>query len=430
MKNRRQFLTTAGITVSGLSLASKRGVAWVVDMAQNLPASPEIAARDEVFWAAFRQAFTPDPGHKWFNCLAYNPTASSVHEEFIRKEKTWNAWPLATANKVFSSEKQEMLRSRLATLANASADEIALTRNTTESICNVIFGLDLAKGDEVVLTNQDYRTFQNAWTQRERRDGIVVRRIAPPIPAKTLENLTEAFRAAITPRTRVVMFSHLSDPIGQSFPARAIADIAHRAGAQVIVDGALTFGCMPVDVKSMDCDYYGTSLHKGIFAPTGTGFLYVRRDRIRSLWPLYGSPTAEADDIRKFEHRGTSPLTAFATVNDALDVHGAIGAERIAARYRYLKRLWADRIAAHPRCHFRARLEPEHSCGITNLAIDGVDTLKLYRYLYDKRGISAWPIRDQAFAGLWLCPYPFSTPAELDALASAVLEVADKGLPA
>ena len=430
MKNRREFLSTSGRVAGSIVLASGIKLARAMQAAQKLTASsPEAAARDEVFWSTYRSAFSPDPGHRWFNNLAFNPTPASAHESFLSKERGWNAWPLAHAGEVFGSKKKEALRARLASLVNASPDEIALTRNTTEGICNVIFGLDLAKGDEIVITTQDYGTFLNAWAQRERRDGIKVRSIALPVPAKRLGDLVEPFRQAITSRTKVVMFSHLSDPVGQIFPVRAVVDLAHKAGACVIADGALTFGCMPVDVKAMDCDFYATSLHKGVFAPTGTGFLYVKRERIRSVWPLYGAPDTEADDIRKFEHRGTAPVTAFAAVNDALDLHQTIGFENMAARYRHLKRLWADRLVSHSRCRFNVSLEPEHSCGIATVVIDGATPAKLYEYLYTKRQISTWPIRDSEFAGLWVSPYPFTTPAELDALASALMEVADRGLP-
>jgi isopenicillin-N epimerase len=430
MKNRREFLSTSGRVAGSIVLASGIKLARAMQAAQKLTASsPEAAARDEVFWSTYRSAFSPDPGHRWFNNLAFNPTPASAHESFLSKERGWNAWPLAHAGEVFGSKKKEALRARLASLVNASPDEIALTRNTTEGICNVIFGLDLAKGDEIVITTQDYGTFLNAWAQRERRDGIKVRSIALPVPAKRLGDLVEPFRQAITSRTKVVMFSHLSDPVGQIFPVRAVVDLAHKAGAWVIADGALTFGCMPVDVKAMDCDFYATSLHKGVFAPTGTGFLYVKRERIRSVWPLYGAPDTEADDIRKFEHRGTAPVTAFAAVNDALDLHQTIGFENMAARYRYLKRLWADRLVSHSRCRFNVSLEPEHSCGIATVVIDGATPAKLYEYLYTKRQISTWPTRDSEFAGLWVSPYPFTTPAELDALASALTEVADRGLP-
>ncbi len=389
---------------------------------------PDIAARDEALWGTFRQAFTPEPGHAWFNCFAFNPAPISVHEAFLRNERTVNAWPLAHLREVFGAKKREALRARLAQMVNALPEEIALLRNTTEAISNVIFGLDLARGDEVVITNQDYGTFLDAWTQRERREGIVLRQITLPVPAPTLDALVEAFRKAITSRTRVIMCSHIADPTGQIFPIRAIADAAHGVGAQVVVDGALGFGCIPVDVKALDCDYYGTSLHKGVFAPTGTGFLYVRRDRIRSLWPILGAPKSAEDDIRKLEYRGTAPVTALAAVDDALDFYDRLGPERMAARYRYLKRRWADRVATHPRCRLSVRLEPEHSCGIETIAIQGVDLMKLCRYLDDK-GISTWPIGIPAFPALWISPYPFTTSAEVDALAEALLEVAERGLP-
>ncbi|HTS11076.1 MAG TPA: aminotransferase class V-fold PLP-dependent enzyme [Candidatus Limnocylindrales bacterium] len=393
--------------------------------------SPEVAARDESFWATLRKAFTPDPQHTWFNCFANNPAPSCVHAKFVENAGTVNSWPMAHLREVFGQEKQAALRARLARLVNASAEEIALLRNTTEALSNVIFGLDLAKGDEVVITDQDYGSFLDAWAQRERREGIVIRRVKTPVPAQTPEDLVAVVRRALTPRTRLVMFSHISAVTGQIFPARAIADVAHKAGAQVIVDGALSLGAIPVDVRAMDCDYFGASLHKGVFAPTGTGFLYVRRERIRSLWPLFGAPEADADDIRKLEHRGTSPVAALATVVDALDLHEAIGVERLAARYRYLKRAWADRMDAHRRCRLQVRLEPEHSCGIALMAIEGTDPVKAYKYLYEKRAISVWPTRPwhEAPVGLWVSPYPFTSLPELEALTAALTDIAEKGVP-
>ena len=432
MEDRRQFFAAAARLLGGLFLISRPELASAVAAARDLAGmSPDAVARDEPFWATFRKAFTPDPRHTWFNCFANNPAPASVHAKFVENDGAVNSWPMAHLREVFGQEKQAALRARLARLVNASAEEIALLRNTTEALSNVIFGFDLAKGDEVVITDQDYGTFLDAWAQRERRDGIVVRRVKTPAPAQTPEDLVDVIRRTLTPRTRVVMFSHISVVTGQVFPARAIADVAHKAGAQVVVDGALSIGAIPVDVRALDCDYFGASLHKGIFAPTGTGFLYVRREHIRSLWPLFGAPEADADDIRKLEHRGTSPVAALATVGDALDLHEAIGVERLAARYRYVKRAWADRMSAHPRCHLQVRLEPEHSCGITLMAIEGTDPVQAYKYLYEQRAISVWPTRPwhEAPAGLWVSPYPFTSPPELEALTAALTDIAEKGLP-
>jgi selenocysteine lyase/cysteine desulfurase len=426
MYDRRRFLAGGGSAISGLALLPRWKVAEILSAAPNVAGmSAKTIAGYEPYWAALRKGFTPDPQHIWFNCFANNPPPSSVQARFVENDDLANAWPMANLRKVFGSDKEEALRTRLASRVNASADEIALTRNTTEALSNVIFGLDLAPGDEVVVTDQDYGTFLDAWAQRERRDGIVVRRISTPKPAQTSDDLVRCFRDALSPRTRVVMFSHISAVTGQIFPARAIADFAHNAGSQVIVDGALSFGVIPVDVRKLDCDYFGTSLHKGIFAPTGTGFLYVRRERIHALWPLFGSPEAEADNIRKLEHRGTAPVSALATVTDALDFHEEIGTERLAARYRYLKQAWAERIASHPQCRFLVSLEPEHSCGITLLTIEGVDPVKARKYLYEKRAISVWPTRPwhQAPIGLWVSPYPFTSQVELEALVAGLEEI-------
>jgi isopenicillin-N epimerase len=427
MTGRRQFLMGTATLTGGFLLASQTTLARLAAAAESVgKMTPEEAARDESLWAELRKAFTPEPGHSWFNCLALNPASTQVHEAFVKYDNEVSRWPLAHAAKVFGTPQKDALRARLANLINASGEEIALLRNATEALVTVISGFDLAAGDEVVVSEQDYEPILNSWYQLERRHRIILRKVTAPTPVPHHDQLVEAYRQAITPRTRVVACSHIAAGTGQIFPVRRIADLAHAAGAQMLVDGALSFGCIPVDVQEMNCDYYATSLHKGTFAPTGSGFLYVRKERIASLWPLYGAPVDRSGDIRKFEYRGTAPVTALAAVNDALDVHGKIGVERFAARYRYLKRLWADRLAGESRFRLSARLEPEHSCGILSVSLDGTDTRALDEHLWSKRSLSSYPVEH----GLWISPYPFTTPTELDALATTLLEVAKKGLPA
>lgn len=314
-------------------------------------------------------------------------------------------------------------------MLNATPEEVAFTRNTTEAMNTVIFGLDLKRGDEVVITTHDYGTFLNAWRQRERRDGVTVKRIVVPTPPKSADEVAAAFEKAITEKTRAVMLCHIVDPTGLMNPVRRIADLAHSRGAQVIVDGALSFGCMPVDVQALGCDYYGTSLHKGVNAPWGTGLLYVRKERIEALWPLFGAPENRGTEIRKFESIGTAPVAQWATMNAALDVHDALGIERIEARYRHLYRYWAQRLRTVKGISLYTPLSPELSLGIGVAGVKGVDTKALYTYLKEKRGISGWPVQYDEFQGLWISPYTFTTTAELDRFVEEMTAVAAKGLP-
>ncbi len=387
--------------------------------------TPEEVARDESYWAKVRECFTPEPGHIWLNCFSFNPAPLSVHDAFIRYEQSVNAWPQARRSTIFPPTKREALRARLARLINASPEEIALSRNTTEALATVIFGLPLSRGDEVVITTEDYGTFVDAWAQRVRRDGVVLRQIAIPVPPRNVHEIIEPFRQAITPRTKAVMFCHISDLTGLIFPVRELADLAHAAGAQVIVDGALSFGCVPVEIKALDCDYYATSLHKGIFAPTGTGFLYVRRPLIRELWPLLGAPESQDDDIRKFEQWGTAPVAPYRAINEALDFHQRIGTEYLAARYHYLKRSWADRLAELDRVRFLTPLDRAYSCGIAKIHLEGTDPIRLRQHLYEVKRISTWPCPLPEFEGLWVSPYPFTTRHEVEQFADAIQELHD-----
>jgi len=387
--------------------------------------TPEEVARDESYWAKVREFFTPEPGHIWLNCLTFNPAPVSVHGAFIRYEQSVNAWPLARRDTIFPPTKREALRARLARLINASPEEIALSRNTTEALATVIFGLPLSRGDEVVITTEDYGTFVDAWAQRVRRDGVILRQIAVPVPPQNVHEIVEPFRQAINPRTKVVMFCHISDLTGLIFPVQELADLAHAAGAQVIVDGALSFGCVPVDIKALDCDYYATSLHKGIFAPTSTGFLYVRSPCIRGLWPLLGASEFQDDDIRKFEQWGTAPVGPYAAIDDALNFHEAMGTDYLAARYHYLKRSWADRLVGLQGVRFLTPLDRSYSCGIAKIHLVGTDPIALRQYLYEQERISTWPCPLPEFEGLWVSPYPFTTRNEVERFAQAIQELHD-----
>ncbi|HEV8579421.1 MAG TPA: aminotransferase class V-fold PLP-dependent enzyme [Thermoanaerobaculia bacterium] len=423
MQDRRVFMKQALATAALAALSRRLRAALPEGM------TPGDVARDETFWAQVREAYSPEPGTIWLNNLAFNPVPKSVHEAYLASQREINAWPLARSSRVFSADAKTALRARLARMLNATPDEVAFTRNTTEALNIVIFGLDLQRGDEVVITTHEYPSFRNAWRQRERRDGITVKRIAVPAPPRSADEIVALFDQAITARTRAVMLCHIVDPTGLMNPVRRIADLAHNRGAQVIVDGALGFGCLPVDVQALGCDYYGTSLHKGVNAPCGTGLLYVKKNRIEALWPLFGAPEDRSAEIRKFESIGTAPVAQWATMNAALDVHDALGSERIAARYRYLYRYWTERLSTVKGITFHTSRSPELSLSIGVVEVDGVDTKALYTHVKEKRGVSAWPIQEDEFQGLWVNPYLFTTPSELDRFVQAMTEVAAKGLP-
>jgi isopenicillin-N epimerase len=428
-RTRREFLGASVRTAGALAAASALTGPRPARAGGNTGSAAGDIARDEAFWSRYRSNYAPDPSRIWLNCLAFNPVARGVQDAFTSYDRKVGEWPLSRRRAVFPAEKSSALRARLARMAGATPEEIAFTRNTTEGLANIIFGLPLSPGDEVIITTQDYAPLHHAWRQRAARDRIVIRTVQVPAPPRSSDEIVDVFRSAFTARTKVVALPHISDPTGLIFPVRDLVALAHARDAQVIVDGALSFGVIPVDLKALDCDYFATSLHKGVFAPTGTGFMYVRRDRIRALWPLFGADAPHADSIRKFEYRGTSPVAQWPATVAALDLHDSIGIDRFAARYRYLKSLWMQQMTNVHGILLRTSNDAALSCGIGLVHLEGIDVKSLHEHLYEKEHISTWPIQDPEYQGLWVSPYPFTTKIEIDRFARALLEIRKRGLP-
>jgi selenocysteine lyase/cysteine desulfurase len=322
----------------------------------------------------------------------------------------------------------ESVRRRLASAFGCDAEELAITRNASEALQIAQLGIDLKAGDEVVTTNQDYGRMLNTLDQRVRRDGIRVHKISFPVPPPSMDDLAERLLGAITPATKVLHFCHITNLTGQIFPVKRICAEARRRGIQTIVDGAHAFAQFPYKLNDLGCDYYGTSLHKWLLAPIGTGFLYVRRANIPSLWPLQPGAEGQTNDIRKFEEIGTHPAANHNSIAEALSFHEGISAERKAARLRYLRDRWAKRLAASPKFRIHTNLtDPAQSCAIANVQVVGVPTAKVVARLWDRWRIIATPIAHAEFEGVRVTPNVYTTLEEVDTFTGAMEEIAVKG---
>jgi len=425
MWSRRAFLQTAGAV--GVSMKTD-GLARALNAAALAGDRPptEVAA-DEGYWREIQQAFTLDRTVINLNNGYTCPSPRVVHEalkrylDFSNQAPYLFMWQLLEPN-------IESVRRNLAAEAGCDPEELAITRNASEGLQIAQLGIDLKAGDEVITTNQDYGRMLDTWDQRARRDGIKVTKLSFPVPTTNLDDLRKRFEQAITPQTKVIHFCHVTNLTGQLFPVRDICRMARSRNIQTVVDGAHAFAHFPFKLRDLECDYYGTSLHKWLLAPVGTGFLYVRRENIEKLWPLTPPPASKMKDIRKFEEVGTHPAANHNAIAEALTFHQAIGTERRAARMRYLTDRWATRLEKNPRVKILTSREANQSWGLANISLQGMDVGKAGEHLFAKYRILTASIKHAEFQGLRITPNIYTTLDEIDTFSGAVEEMLTRGI--
>ena len=429
MPTRRHFvesLVSAGAAVPALT---NDGLDRLRGLARRLTGrAPAAVARDEDFWLQVQQAFTLDRTLINLNNGGVSPSPRVVQEAMRRYLDYSNTAPAYTMWQILEPE-IEAVRRRLAASFGCDPEEMAITRNASEALETVQLGIPLERGDEVLTTTQDYPRMLTTWHQRERREGIVVREITFPVPPPSQDDLAERIARAITPKTKVIHVCHITNLTGQIFPIRQIVQHARARGIEVIVDGAHAYAHFPFTRDDLDCDYYGTSLHKWLLAPHGTGFLYVRKAKIATVWPLMAAPPEMNGNIRKFEEIGTHPAANHNAIAEALSFHEGIGAERKAARLRYLFQRWARRLERLPRVRILTPYDPAQSCGLASMAIDGMDPNKLVTYLWDTHRIIVTPIVHKEFSCVRVTPNVYTTVAEIDRFGDVMEDILRKGLP-
>jgi len=382
--------------------------------------TPDEIAKDEDFWSEIRAAFSVDRNIINLNNGYCSPSPRPVQDAMRRYLEYTDMGPYHTMVAVLERQ-VESVRRQLARAAGCSPEEMAITRNASESLENAQYGVDLKAGDEVLTTNQDYPRMLSTFAQRERREGIVLKTISFPVPPPSMDDLYQRFERAITPKTKLILFCHITNRTGQIFPVRRICQMARARGIPSIVDGAHAFSHFPFKISDLDCDYYGTSLHKWTYAPVGTGFLYVRRSRIASTWSMMASGKDQAADIRKFEEIGTHPAANHNAIGEALLFNENLGVDRKAARLRYLRDRWANRLAQNPKCRILHSADPAQSCGIGFLAFTpGVDGAKMREALWTKYNILTTYMGHEEYGGLRITPNVYTTLREVDLLADMV----------
>jgi selenocysteine lyase/cysteine desulfurase len=429
---RRNFLALAGKSL-GLAALSSTTVASLlreVQGATNAVAhlTPEQAAMDEDYWAVIQNSFSVTRGIINLNNGGVSPSPRIVTEALVRY--IWQQEDVTAYTMWQILEPQsETIRTGLAELFGCDREEIAITRNASESLEVLLLGMDFKSGDEILTTTQDYPRLLTTLRQREQREGLALKLIKIPIPPQDLNEITAAFASGITNRTRLILMAHQVNLTGQITPVKAVCDMARARGIETIVDGAHSFAQFDFKQKDLGCDYFGTSLHKWLYAPKGTGMLYIKREKIAKIWPLLAAESKQANDIRKFEEIGTHSAAPKLAIGEALLFHNGIGGKRKEARLRYLSRYWMNRLKDVPKVRFNTSFDLKQSCAIANVQLAGVNPSAIGSYLFDKYRIFTTPIIHDEFQGIRITPNVYTTLGELDRFCNVMETIARQGLP-
>ena len=429
---RRNFLSLAG---KGLGLAALSSVS-IASLLQEVAAAtksvaqltPAQAAMDEDYWSVIQNSFTVTRGIINLNNGGVSPSPRIVTEALVRY--IWQQED-ATAYTMWQilEPQSETIRTGLAEVFGCDREEIAITRNASESLEVLLMGMDFKSGDEILTTTQDYPRMLTTLRQREQREGLALKLIKIPIPPKNLNEIVAAFEKGISSRTRLILTAHQVNITGQITPVKAVCEMARARGIETIVDGAHSFAQFDFKQKDLGCDYFGTSLHKWLYAPKGTGMLYVKRDKIAKIWPLMAAESKQAGDIRKFEEIGTHSAAPKLAIGEALLFHNGIGGKRKEARLRYLSRYWMNRLKNVPKVRFNTSFDPEQSCAIANVNIDGTDPRAIGSFLFSEHKIFTTPIVHEEFQGIRITPNVYTTLGELDRFCEVMETIARRGLP-
>jgi selenocysteine lyase/cysteine desulfurase len=428
MTSRRSFIQKTIAISSTLSLSPLAQQAIAEDVSDALinlnKKSPTDAAGDEELWQRMAQAYTVSPTILNLNNGGVSPQPKVVQEAVDRYYHLSNEAPSYYMWHILDRGREE-IRRKLAELGGVSKEEVAINRNTTEALATVTWGLTLSKGDEVVMTKQDYPNMIQTWKQKELRDGIKIKWLNFSLPTENDDVVLKSFIDATTSKTKVWHITHMINWTGQILPVKKLCEEARKRNIISIVDGAHTFAHMDFKITDFNPDYYGTSLHKWLCAPFGTGMLYVKKSNVAGLWPLFPNDRPTADDIRKFETLGTRSFAPEQAIGQAIDFHNAIGTKRKEERLRYLKNYWCKKLIQHPRIKLHISLKPEYACALGNFSIDGMDPGTVTDTLFKDYQIHTVGITWENIKGTRVTPHIYTTTKDLDRFVEAVLNIAN-----
>lgn len=422
---RRQFINNVGkISLGGLLFPSLPAYPFESILNKTLPHSGKnVLVQDEEFWGSIRDQFSLRNEKIHLNNGNINPYPNIVQDSLDTITRACNQGPAYYMRRKYYKQRNQV-REKLAQIAGTKPSEIALVRNTTEALNTLLLGIDLKKNDRVLTTDQDYPSMLNTLKMRQLRDKIKIDFVKLPIPAVGDEAIVKLFENAIHRKTKVILVCHIISTTGQVLPIKKIVEMAGVYNIKVIVDGAHSFGHIDFKIPDLACDYYGTSLHKWMNGPFGSGMMYIKEDKISDIWPLNGSPLDEAG-ISKFEHPGTISTPTELTIETALDFHLSIGIQNKESRLRYLTDYWVNQIKDHPKIIFNTSFGDRNYGAISNFQIKGLDSQLLYKKLMSDYQIHIARYHIGDMDGIRVSPGIFTSLTDLDTLTDVILKLAD-----
>jgi selenocysteine lyase/cysteine desulfurase len=427
MNSRRSFFRKSLGMAGALSLTPLMSKAIAEDVSDAMLSlnkfSPLEAAEEEDLWARMAQSFTVTTNILNLNNGGVSPQPKVVQDAVDRYYHLSNEGPTYYMWQILDKGR-EPLRRKLADLAGVSHDELAVNRNTTEALGTFTWGIDMKRGDEIVMTKQDYPNMIHAWKQRELREGVKINWINLSLPIDNDETVIKAYVDATTAKTKIWHITHLMTWTGQILPAAKLCAEARKRGILSIVDAAHSFAHVDYKISDFNCDYFGTSLHKWLCAPFGTGLMYVRKELIEKTWPLFPTDKPQSGDIRKFEALGTRSFAPEQAIGQAIDFHNAIGGKRKQERLHYLKKYWCDAVTKNPRVKLHISLKPEYSCALGTFSIDGMDVSDVATKLFTDYQIHATSIKWENVNAVRVTPHVYTTTKDLDRFIEAVHKIA------
>jgi selenocysteine lyase/cysteine desulfurase len=427
--DRRVFLKQAATLAGAFSVSSlfnqAHAAEWEKASQKINHLSPAQAAEDEDYWSVIQRSYTVNPNIINLNNGGVSPSPLVVQQAVERYNQLANEGPSYFMWRIMD-QGREPLREKLAGLAGVNPEEIAINRNATEALNTIILGLDLKSGDEVVGTKFDYPHMVQAYKQRAMRDGIVYNQVSLNLPSENDDELVKAYENAITSKTKLLHITHVINWVGQIMPVRKICDMAHAKGIEVLVDGAHSFGLLDFKIPDLGCDYFGTSLHKFLSAPIGSGMMWIKKEKIEKVWPLPSSGEPHSKDIRKFEELGTRSFPIEQGIGEAINFHEGIGSKRKEERIRYLKNYWALKVQHIPKVKLYTSLNAKYSCAICGVGIDGMTPAELDNALFTNYKIHIVGINIENISCVRVTPHVYTSLHDLDKFARAIEEIAAK----